>query len=159
MFFLFSPWYPIPLKALKQNWKKLIFIGFLFRAPFYKRFPLATVTGRPTKVFQPFGWRSKAYLPGPAHKGFTQVPFLYPKSHYKAPPFKNIFQFSRRWNLITSWFSSWLCIINKAFKLTSRANPRAEVRENSFAQFSRRRLRKNFCRSLACPTAFWDSIS
>ncbi len=101
----FSLIIPYPKSSLKRKiGKSTIFIGFSFRAPL-QAVPWHDDLGRPTpKVFQPFGWQSKAYLPG-ASKGFTTSVLCIPKP-LQSPHLETNFQFSERWNLITSWFSS-----------------------------------------------------
>ncbi len=56
------------------------------------------------------------------------MPFLYPKP-LQSPHLETFFQFSERWNLITSWFFLAVHLHNKASKLTRQSRPqeKAEV--------------------------------
>lgn len=99
-----SSWYNTPKTSLKRKIGKKLFLWDFPRLghPSTSGFPLATVSAdQPPKVFQPFGWRSIAYLPGPLIKGLDKCPFCI-RSHYKSAPFRNIFQFSKIWNLVPS---------------------------------------------------------
>ncbi len=64
-------------KLSNANWKAVLYRFSV--SSFYKAVSWRRPSTNPPKVFQPFGWRSKSLPARPAYKGFTQVPFLYPK--------------------------------------------------------------------------------
>lgn len=112
IFSCFSSWYDTIKTSLKRQingkLEKAIFIGFSpFRAPFYKRSLLATVSASPAPESLSAFRLAVISLPcqSPLVKGLDECPFCI-QSHYKPAPFRNIFQFSESWNLIPSWFPS-----------------------------------------------------
>ncbi len=128
------------------------------KANFYRVFPvsgtllqavsLATWSRQTNpEIFQPFGWRSS--LPArPAYKG-SHKSALSVKATTK-PPFRNISNFSERWNtnrvLVLFCFNP--IYINQPSNW--QGDPGRQKSENHSHQLGRR-ARKNFCRKLTLP--------
>ncbi len=140
-------WHHTP-KVETQNWKKLIFIGFSSFRTLLQAVPwLRSRQANPRKSFFQPGWRSKAYLPGPlirAHSSSVS------KATTKPPYLGNIFQFSERWNSITSWFLPSCPSTNKPSNWRAERAPGLEVGNHSH-QFSRRSREEFLSRVVTLP--------